>query len=142
MTYASEQGVLNGQWNAAEMAFQVECKRMTPTVLMRPALIADGNMWCLLYGDNLQVGVAGFGETPEQAAINFDSAWLNQRTPAAMFKSSKAKKCAYCETTEGLRVKSPGHGSIAPEYTCEACFTGTDTGPSFDDLKPAPLPSR
>lgn len=46
-------------------------------------------------------------------------------------------ECPYCSTTEGLRIKCDGYGSIAPEYTCEACFTGTDTGPSFDDLKPA-----
>lgn len=44
--------------------------------------------------------------------------------------------CPYCGTTEGLRVKCEGYGPVAPEYTCEACFTGTDTGPSFDDLKP------
>ena len=31
----------------------------------------DGDMWCLLYGDNLQEGVAGFGKTITQAALVF-----------------------------------------------------------------------
>lgn len=76
---------------ASEKAYLVESKRMTPTVLMRPAIFADGDMWCALYGENLQEGVAGFGETPEKAAINFDIAWLNQRTPAAMLKTANEK---------------------------------------------------
>ena len=43
-------------------------------------------------------------------------------------------KCPYCGGAEGLRYKHRGYGSIAPEVTCEGCFTGTDTGPCFDDL--------
>ena len=27
----------------------------------------DGNLWCALLGDNLQDGLAGFGETPAEA---------------------------------------------------------------------------
>jgi hypothetical protein len=46
-------------------------------------------------------------------------------------------ECPYCGATQGLRVKCDGGGYIAPEYTCEECFTGTDTGPCFDDLVPA-----
>ena len=34
-----------------------------PHVLMRPSISIDGNMHCALYGDNLQDGIAGFGET-------------------------------------------------------------------------------
>lgn len=77
--YATEQGVLNGQWNAAEMAFRAECLRASPHVLMRPRLYPDGNQWCALYGDNLQEGVAGFGDTPELAGADFDKNWSSQR---------------------------------------------------------------
>lgn len=84
MSYASEQGVLNGQWNAAELACQAEIARQAPHVLMRPALFADGTAWCALYGENLQVGVSGFGDTPAEAMAAFDKAWREQRTPAAM----------------------------------------------------------
>ena len=55
-----------------------------PSVLFRPTLSADGDQWCALYGDNLQVGVAGFGETPEKAMIAFDIAWLNDLTPCVV----------------------------------------------------------
>jgi len=42
--------------------------------------------------------------------------------------------CAYCDQTEGLRQYHDGGGYIEQDYICEDCFTGTDTGPSFDDL--------
>jgi hypothetical protein len=32
-------------------------------------------MWCALFGDNLQEGVVGFGETPAKAMYAFDTAW-------------------------------------------------------------------
>lgn len=82
--YATEQGVLNGQWNAAEAAFQAEIMRAAPHVLMRPRVFPDGDMWCALYGDNLQEGVAGFGKTPQEACAAFDKAWRDVPTPAAM----------------------------------------------------------
>mgnify|MGYP001615362632 CR=1 FL=1 len=39
----------------------------------------DGNQWCALYGDNLQDGVAGFGDTPHKASIQFDVEWYNAK---------------------------------------------------------------
>ena len=33
----------------------------------------DGNMYCCLYGEDLQEGIAGFGETPYQAIMNFNN---------------------------------------------------------------------
>ena len=83
MNYASEQGVLNNQWNAAQEANITERARRAPHVLMRPTLMRDGTMWCALYGENLQEGVTGFGETPEKAMEAFDTAWEKERTPAA-----------------------------------------------------------
>lgn len=79
MSYASEQGVLNAQWNAAEMAFRAEVLRASPHVLMRPRLYPDGDMWCALYGENLHDGVAGFGVTPEEACDDFDKNWRGQK---------------------------------------------------------------
>ena len=49
-----------------------------PHVLMRPALSVDGDKWCALYGENIMEGVAGFGDTPEKAMIDFDMQWLNR----------------------------------------------------------------
>lgn len=76
MSYATEQGVLNSQWNAAEAAFQSEMARQLPHVLMRPALTQDGNAWLAIYGD-LPTGVVGTGATPAEAMASFDKAWIS-----------------------------------------------------------------
>jgi hypothetical protein len=39
--------------------------------LLKPKFSQDGNMFCFLYGGNLQDGIAGFGETPAKAAEDF-----------------------------------------------------------------------
>lgn len=46
-----------------------------PSVLFRPKLFIEGDQWCALYGDNLQEGLAGFGESPEKAMRDFDKNW-------------------------------------------------------------------
>lgn len=38
----------------------------------------DGDRFCVLYGEDLQSGVAGFGVTVEQAITGFCNAWLNK----------------------------------------------------------------
>jgi hypothetical protein len=44
----------------------------------KPKLSIDGNMWCALYGDNLQDGVSGFGASPEKAYEDFDKNWAKE----------------------------------------------------------------
>ena len=53
------------------------CDFLTP-LCMWPCIHAlglkpfkDGNQWCFLFGNNLQEGIAGFGDTIELAAIDF-----------------------------------------------------------------------
>jgi len=61
------------------IAQEYECaahEQQRPSVLFRPKLYPDGNQWCALYGDNLQAGVAGFGDTPAKAMSDFDTNWL------------------------------------------------------------------
>lgn len=71
----------------AEMALRsaqdVLADHQRPSVLYRPSLAPDGTKWCALYGEHLAVGVAGFGDTPEDAMRDFDRAWLKERTPHA-----------------------------------------------------------
>ena len=54
-----------------------------PSVLYRPHLAKDGDMWSALYGDNIQEGVCGFGETPDLAMRDFDSKWMGVTTVVA-----------------------------------------------------------
>ena len=46
-----------------------------PSAVFRPSISVDGNQWCALYGDNLQDGVAGFGDSPADAMADFDRNW-------------------------------------------------------------------
>lgn len=52
-----------------------------PSVLFRPAISLDGNKWCALLGEDLQIGVAGFGDSPEEAMRAFDQQWRAKVTP-------------------------------------------------------------
>ena len=54
-----------------------------PSVIFKPALSIDGNSWCALYGDNLQTGVAGFGDSPNKAMLEFDKEWATSITKAS-----------------------------------------------------------
>jgi hypothetical protein len=49
-----------------------------PSVLYRPRLSLDGNMWIALYGDNLAEGCVGCGESPELAMAAFDKEWATK----------------------------------------------------------------
>lgn len=55
-----------------------------PSAIYRPALTIDGNQWCALYGENLQDGVAGFGDTPAAAMLAFDNAWATCKAGPAV----------------------------------------------------------
>jgi hypothetical protein len=53
-----------------------EIKRdLVLTESLKPTITKDGNKWCVLLGENLQVGIAGFGDTPYQAILDFNSAF-------------------------------------------------------------------
>lgn len=55
----------------------------SPHVRMRPKVFVDGDSWCCLYGDNLQVGVSGWGATAEAACVDFDRSWRNDQPVTA-----------------------------------------------------------
>ncbi|WP_440110239.1 hypothetical protein [Acidovorax sp. BL-A-41-H1] len=69
MAHHVMQGVANEYASAA-----IEQQR--PSAIFRPVLSIDGNQWCALYGDDLQNGVAGFGDNPDKAMRDFDAQWL------------------------------------------------------------------
>lgn len=63
----------------AKMAWQEAAwEQQRPSVVFKPVLSRDGNMWCALFGPDLQQGVAGFGETPAKAMYAFDTAWTSE----------------------------------------------------------------
>lgn len=46
-----------------------------PGAIFKPRLSIDGNQWCALYGENLQDGVCGFGDSPALAIADFNKQW-------------------------------------------------------------------
>lgn len=59
----------------ANSAVEAASEYARPSSVYRPQLTKDGNQWCAVYGENLQEGVAGFGDTPDAAMRNFDLNW-------------------------------------------------------------------
>ena len=53
---------------------EVMCSQR-PSTIFRPVIALDGNKWCALYGDNPQEGIAGFGDSPADAMVDFDKQW-------------------------------------------------------------------
>ena len=61
------------QFEKIAYAYQVAAvAQENPSVLYRPKIYIDGDKWCALYGDDIQDGVAGFGDSPQKAMEDFD----------------------------------------------------------------------
>ena len=43
-----------------------------PCYVLKPKISIDGDQWCALYGQNLQDGIAGFGDSVAEAFSDFD----------------------------------------------------------------------
>ena len=57
------------------LAYELHAYQTAPSTLYGPKLSKDGDQWCALLGENLQEGVAGFGDTPQEAFTAFDAAF-------------------------------------------------------------------
>lgn len=79
--------------HAQQEIYRVSEEYTRPSVLFKPTLQPDGTAWCALYGADLAVGVAGFGDTPEAAMRAFDEAWLKSKTPAADQRAAGQREC-------------------------------------------------
>lgn len=56
-------------------ASNVAAEMQRPFMLLRPRMTLDGDKWICCYGDNIQDGVVGIGNTPDGAARDFDRVW-------------------------------------------------------------------
>lgn len=59
----------------SEMNALIEAEEMNLVSILKPKIFIDGNKWCLLYGENIQDGICGFGDTPRKAVYDFNKAW-------------------------------------------------------------------
>ncbi|KKL87484.1 hypothetical protein LCGC14_1934270 [marine sediment metagenome] len=69
-------------FRSMQSAYQIDgfnyaaAERMgTPSFMLKPRLCIDGNKWSALFGDNIQEGVCGFGDSPDEAYVDFDKSW-------------------------------------------------------------------
>ena len=66
-----------GYFDGQQLCEEIASSHLRPSVLFRPSLSVDGNQFCVLYGTDLQSGIAGFGDTPDKAMRDFDKSWVN-----------------------------------------------------------------
>lgn len=70
------QTVEGWEMETAKVNYWTAQDKQRPSMLLLPRLFIDGNMWCALYGKNVQDGVAGFGTSPDKAMKDFDVSYL------------------------------------------------------------------
>lgn len=68
-----------GVERAAANALKDESRKTHEATLLvgtlNASVVRDGNQWCVLFGDNLQSGIAGFGDSPQEATVDFHKSW-------------------------------------------------------------------
>lgn len=57
---------------------KIEYELLRPFNVLKPKVYRDGDKWCALYGKDLMEGVAGFGDSPDEASRDFDRAWTEK----------------------------------------------------------------
>ena len=62
-------------YHQERMALIVEKQEYNLFQILKPKLFVVGDKWCVLYGENLLNGIAGFGESPYKAILDFNKAW-------------------------------------------------------------------
>ncbi|OAN76674.1 hypothetical protein A8B82_14845 [Sulfitobacter sp. EhC04] len=80
----TEEGYVNTMREAAQSRLFCEIERQEYNLVSLLNLVPfrDGDSWCVLWGVNLSEGIAGFGDTPYLAILNFNRA-LNAKRGAA-----------------------------------------------------------
>lgn len=66
-----------------DAVYETALEQRRPSTIYKPFIYPDGNMWCALYGENIQKGVCGFGSTPDEACLEFDRVWTDGGAPDA-----------------------------------------------------------
>lgn len=70
--YLTEQSIHNSAVEREEI-------NLVATIGLKPFI--DGDKWCVLWGENIMNGVAGFGETPYAAVLDFNKNFHNETAP-------------------------------------------------------------
>jgi hypothetical protein len=74
------------QIHQSQISKAVEAEEMNLFSMLKPKVSIDGNQYCVLYGENLMEGVAGFGDTLMDAIWDFNKSF---RTPIELQQPAK-----------------------------------------------------
>lgn len=75
----SDTSYFDAQWHEARMERIYDQQRLDLITSLGLKLERDGNQFCYLYGENLQEGIAGFGDTPYLAMRDFYNRFMNEK---------------------------------------------------------------
>ena len=64
----------------SRMSYAIQMEELCMFALLKPKLYRDGDQWCVLYGENIQEGVVGFGDTPYSAISDWNGDWHRNST--------------------------------------------------------------
>jgi len=64
-----------GQVGQSRLNAAIEAEEMNLFAMLKPKIFMDGSQWCVLYGEDIQSGIAGFGDTPRLAVYAFNKQW-------------------------------------------------------------------
>lgn len=72
-----DQNLTAYNYEAADVKSQTaqEARDFNLFAMLKPSIQRDGNQWCVLHGEDLQVGIAGFGDSPHLAILDFNAQW-------------------------------------------------------------------
>lgn len=76
---------------AYQRHLQANWATVRPSTVYKPTLLRDGNQWCALFGEDLQSGIAGFGDSPALAMHAFDEEWKKPILSVTMEGSAEAE---------------------------------------------------
>ncbi len=66
----------------SQLSAAVEAEEYNLVKILGLVPFKDGNAWCVLWGDDLAVGISGFGDTPYKAVLAFNRALHTERGAA------------------------------------------------------------
>jgi hypothetical protein len=59
----------------SKLSAAIEAEEMNLFSILKPKIFIHDGQWCVLYGDDIQSGICGFGISPEKAVWDFNKAW-------------------------------------------------------------------
>ena len=53
----------------------IESEEYNLFTILKPKIYQDGNQWCVLLGENIMLGICGFGDSPYLAILDFNKSF-------------------------------------------------------------------